>query len=152
MDQTTVAGATLRLEQGDITRVTVDAIVNAANAGLRGGGGVDGAIHQAAGPSLLAECARLGGCPPGEGRLTSAGALPARYVIHAVGPIWAGGQAGEANVLARAYRASLALAEAHGARTIAFPRSAPAPTATRSRGPLAWRSARCSPTCTGQPA
>jgi O-acetyl-ADP-ribose deacetylase (regulator of RNase III) len=121
MDQTTVGGATLRLEQGDVTRVTVDAIVNAANEWLRGGGGVDGAIHRAAGPSLLAECARLGGCPEGEARITGAGWLNARHVIHTVGPVWEGGQAGEAAVLARAYRSTLALAEAHGVRTIAFP-------------------------------
>ncbi|HLH24975.1 MAG TPA: O-acetyl-ADP-ribose deacetylase [Chloroflexota bacterium] len=121
MDSLSVGGARLRLEQGDITAVTADAIVNAANQWLRGGGGVDGAIHRAAGPSLLAECARLGGCPAGEARITGAGRLNACYVIHAVGPVWQGGGAGEAAVLARAYRAALTLAEAHGMRTIAFP-------------------------------
>src|SRR5919202_1629945 len=121
MDSTMVGRATLRLEQGDVTSVAVDAIVNAANKWLRGGGGVDGAIHRAAGPSLLAECTRLGGCPEGDARITGAGRLNARYVIHTVGPVWAGGEAGEAAVLARAYRSALALAEAHGVRTIAFP-------------------------------
>jgi O-acetyl-ADP-ribose deacetylase len=121
MDGTRVGTTTLRLEQGDITRVKVDAIVNAANEWLRGGGGVDGAIHRAAGPALLAECARLDGCPEGEARLTGAGWLDARYVIHTVGPVWEGGQRGEAEVLACAYRAALALAEAHAVRTIAFP-------------------------------
>jgi O-acetyl-ADP-ribose deacetylase (regulator of RNase III) len=121
MESINVGRATLRLERGDITSVQADAIVNAANEWLRGGGGVDGAIHRAAGPALLAECARLGGCPEGEARITGAGWLNARYVIHTVGPVWTGGQAGEAEVLARAYRSALALAEAHGVRTIAFP-------------------------------
>ncbi|HEY7063641.1 MAG TPA: O-acetyl-ADP-ribose deacetylase [Chloroflexota bacterium] len=121
MDSTTIGSATLRLVQGDITQETADAIVNAANEWLRGGGGVDGAIHHAAGPTLLAECARIGGCPEGEARITGAGWLNARHVIHTVGPVWEGGGAGEAEVLARAYRSALALAETHGVRTIVFP-------------------------------
>jgi O-acetyl-ADP-ribose deacetylase (regulator of RNase III) len=121
MEALVVGNAVLRLLQGDITQVAADAIVNAANPSLLGGGGVDGAIHRAAGPALRAECARLGGCPPGEARITGAGRLPVRYVIHAVGPIWRGGRAGEAEVLARAYRSALALADAHGVERLAFP-------------------------------
>ena len=121
MQSTRVGAAMLRLVQGDITRVQADAIVNAANESLLGGGGVDGAIHRAAGPALLAECRAIGFCPEGEARITTGGLLPARYVIHTVGPVWEGGNAGEAEVLASAYRASLALAEAHGVRTLAFP-------------------------------
>ena len=116
-----VHGKKVEVVQGDITRVKVDAIVNAANEGLRGGGGVDGAIHRAGGPAIMAACRKIGHCPTGSAVITTAGQLPAKYVIHAVGPIWQGGDSGEPELLRSAYEASLQLAQEYGLKSIAFP-------------------------------
>jgi O-acetyl-ADP-ribose deacetylase (regulator of RNase III) len=111
----------IELALGDVTKEHVDAIVNAANSSLRGGGGVDGAIHRAGGPEIMAECREIGYCAPGEAVITGAGRLPARFVIHAVGPVWKGGGADEELLLASCHERALELAREHGCRTVAFP-------------------------------
>lgn len=121
MADTVLADGFIEVIRGDITRQHVHAIVNAANSSLLGGGGVDGAIHRVAGPELLDACRKIGGCPPGEARITPGFRLPARYVIHTVGPIWRGGTHGEDEVLANCYRLSARLARSRGLVSIAFP-------------------------------
>lgn len=121
MREAQIGPVRLRLIEADITTVPADAIVNAANEGLRGGGGVDGAIHRVGGPTIMEECRRIGRCPTGQAVVTDAGRLPARYVIHTVGPIWRGGQHGEAQLLAAAYASSLDRASELGVRSVVFP-------------------------------
>ncbi len=119
--QVKINNSILEIVEGDITKQDTEAIVNAANSGLRGGGGVDGAIHRAGGPQIMGECRKIGGCPTGSAVITSGGNLKARYVIHTVGPVYHGGKRGEAELLANAYRSSLKLASEKGISTIAFP-------------------------------
>lgn len=117
----TVMSAAIELLQGDITQIAADAVVNAANSRLAGGGGVDGAIHRAGGPAIMAECRKIGSCPTGTAVITTAGRLQARHVIHTVGPVYRSGTHGEPELLANAYRACLQLADSNGVHTIAFP-------------------------------
>ena len=121
MRRARIGASTLELVEGDITRQDTEAIVNAANSTLLGGGGVDGAIHRAGGPQILEECRKIGGCPTGEARITSGGRLSATWVIHTVGPVYRDGRGGEADLLANAYRNSLRLASERGIKTVAFP-------------------------------
>jgi O-acetyl-ADP-ribose deacetylase (regulator of RNase III) len=121
MRRVKVGASVLELVEGDITKQDTEAIVNAANSSLLGGGGVDGAIHRAGGPQILEECRKIGGCPTGEARITSGGRLPAKSVIHTVGPVYRDGTHGEADLLASAYRNSLRLASERGIKTVAFP-------------------------------
>jgi O-acetyl-ADP-ribose deacetylase (regulator of RNase III) len=116
-----IGTSTLSIVEGDITREETDAIVNAANSGLRGGGGVDGAIHRAGGPSILEECRKIGHCPTGQAVITSGGNLPAKYVIHTVGPVWSGGNRNEAGLLKSAYLESLKIASKKGLKSVSFP-------------------------------
>jgi len=121
MREARIGQTVLRLVEGDITRLRADAIVNAANEALAGGGGVDGAIHRVGGPSIMQECRKIGRCPTGQAVVTGAGLLPARYVIHTVGPVWSGGRQGEENLLASAYAACLVKANELGLKSIVFP-------------------------------
>jgi O-acetyl-ADP-ribose deacetylase len=116
-----IGASTLELVEGDITKQDTEAIVNAANTSLLGGGGVDGAIHRAGGPQILEECRKIGGCPTGEARITTGGRLPAKWVIHTVGPVYRDGRHGEPELLSSAYRSSLRLASARGIKRVAFP-------------------------------